>query len=194
MRQVAVYGAAFDPPHRGHMDVVEQVLERFDAVLLVPSAAHAFGKIMAPFARRMRMTELAVAELLPDKAGRSVIISDVERCIWQEQGSVGGVYTYHVLRRLRAKATVRQEDADFTFVIGPDNAKEETWSRFWNAREIESEFGVFVAAERLSIHSTDARQRIMRCYKDPAVSFATLYGWLGEKVACYIEAHRLYAP
>ena len=44
MQRTGVFGSAFNPPTRGHYDVLTQAAPHFDRRLLVPSVAHAFRK------------------------------------------------------------------------------------------------------------------------------------------------------
>jgi nicotinate-nucleotide adenylyltransferase len=192
MRQCALYGAAFNPPHQGHLDVIQQLLDHFDEVLLVPSAAHAFGKPMAPFAHRVRMLELLLEEQLPH--ARRVTLSPIEEDLWQEQGQRGPVYTYNVLCRLRELALQGGDDVHYTFVVGPDNAQKDTWARFWKAPEIRSEFGVFVVEERLPVRSTECRRLIRICLSGPECRLDALYPLMGRSVTEYVRQHYLYMP
>lgn len=189
--RVAVYGAAFDPPHLGHMDVVAQLLAHFDTVLLVPAASHAFGKDMLPFAHRLRMVHLALAE--QGLAGSRISVSEIEEQMLQEQGGRGPVYTYSVLRRLRERADAAGSPESHVFAVGPDNAAPEVWERFWQAERMRAEFGLYVVEERLHLHSTECRALIRECYATPERGLERLHACLGRAVCRYIEGHRLYA-
>lgn len=72
--RVAVFGGSFDPPHVGHVLAVAHALATapIDHVLVVPCFQHPFAKDLAPFAARLRMTELAFGDL------RRVSVSRVE--------------------------------------------------------------------------------------------------------------------
>lgn len=65
MRDVALLGGSFNPPHVGHLMAAWYVLatEPVDEVWLLPSFLHPFGKALAPFEERVRMCELAAASL-----------------------------------------------------------------------------------------------------------------------------------
>jgi nicotinate-nucleotide adenylyltransferase len=73
--EFGVFGGSFDPPHVGHTLLASYVLSAYalERVLVVPAHVHAFGKAMAPFEDRLRMCELAFAEL------SRVAICDIER-------------------------------------------------------------------------------------------------------------------
>lgn len=65
MAEVAVFGGSFDPPHVGHAMVAGWLLwtERVEQVWLVPTYAHAFGKRLSPFARRVAMCRALARDL-----------------------------------------------------------------------------------------------------------------------------------
>lgn len=62
-RRIAILGGSFDPPHVAHVLLAAYVLALgdVDEVLVVPVFEHAFGKLLAPYADRVRMCELAFA-------------------------------------------------------------------------------------------------------------------------------------
>jgi nicotinate-nucleotide adenylyltransferase len=61
---IGVFGGTFNPPHVGHLIVIESVRdqERFDTILFVPSASppNKQDGSVAPPADRLKMTQLAV--------------------------------------------------------------------------------------------------------------------------------------
>lgn len=64
-RHVALLGGSFNPPHVAHLMAAYWILatQGVDEVWLLPAYSHPFGKALAPFPHRVRMCELAVAEL-----------------------------------------------------------------------------------------------------------------------------------
>lgn len=58
--RVALFGGSFDPPHLGHQQVVQAVIDQhlFDQVWYVPVGNHDFGKQLALAADRVAMLEL----------------------------------------------------------------------------------------------------------------------------------------
>jgi len=150
--KTAVFGSAFNPPHRGHADVVNQALNAFSAVVLVPSYAHAFGKTMAPYPVRMELTKTFVA--LHDW-GERVQVSDIEARLAAAKGAGEPIFTYDVLCALETEIP-----GGITFVVGPDNANPETWSRFYKSREIDERWGHWEAEERIHVRSTAIREAL----------------------------------
>jgi len=154
---VAVFGSAFNPPHRGHEDVIKQALQHVDHILLVPSYCHAFGKQMAPYEQRLAMTE-AMAVSLSGSLNRSgrIRVSDIEHTL-SEQKSIGeAIYTYDVLRAIEEE----NPNASLIFVLGPDNAEPATWDKFYRSQEILDRWSTWVAKERVPVRSTSIRQAL----------------------------------
>lgn len=64
MRQVALFGGSFNPPHVGHLlaaHFVKACLE-VDEVWLLPTYRHPFGKALTAFEHRMNMATLLCAD------------------------------------------------------------------------------------------------------------------------------------
>jgi nicotinate-nucleotide adenylyltransferase len=62
---IGVFGGSFDPPHVAHVLAAAYALAvgDFERLLVVPVFAHAFDKKLAPFEDRVRLCELAFADL-----------------------------------------------------------------------------------------------------------------------------------
>lgn len=61
--RIGILGGTFDPPHLGHLGLVDTALAsgQLDRALLVPCLAHALGKAPASFEHRLAMCRLLVA-------------------------------------------------------------------------------------------------------------------------------------
>jgi nicotinate-nucleotide adenylyltransferase len=62
MKQVAVFGGSFNPPHVAHVLACALVrsVEDVDRLLVVPTFKHPFAKALAPYDDRVTMCELAM--------------------------------------------------------------------------------------------------------------------------------------
>ena len=149
--KIGVFGSAFNPPHMGHLSVIRQAMKHFDLILVAPSYRHAFGKVMPDFADRERMIKALFKHLPTD--GAAVEFTDVERRIARLKGRAEPIYTFDLLSEVEKD----NPDAAISFIVGPDNAANETWSRFYNGAEILKRWEVFVAKELLPIRSSDIR-------------------------------------
>lgn len=107
MREIALLGGSFNPPHVGHLMAALYVRStlRSDEVWLVPSFNHPFGKPLAPFADR-----LAMCAAMAEDVGPWLRVSDAE-------AQVGGEgRTIQLLEWLLP----RHAGVRFRWVIGSD--------------------------------------------------------------------------
>ncbi|WP_070886074.1 adenylyltransferase/cytidyltransferase family protein [Pseudomonas argentinensis] len=145
---LTVYGGAFDPPHAGHASVIHRVLETCEQVLVVPSYRHAYGKRMADFDLRC-----AWVERLAARFGDRVRCCSLER----ELGADGRViYSYDLLSRLAEQHGLPTER--LALVIGEDNLTR--LQAFHRAAELRQQFGLVVANEEMTVHSSAIRAMI----------------------------------
>lgn len=151
-KTMALYGFAANPPHRGHWDCVRQLLARVDHVLVAPSGAHAFGKQMAPGARRLDWAQKGAKDFLTPEELDRVTIWDGELRLAKTKSVV---YSIDALELALAERGLRA-----VLALGPDNAKRETFERFKDWKRIEKDFGVIEVRERELIRSTQIRKWI----------------------------------
>lgn len=149
--KLGVFGSAFDPPTLGHLDVLRQAATCHDHILLIPSAFHAFNKKPLPFNLRLQMLQCFIDDA---DAGCPLEVCDLEaELLKQNPGKP--VYTYDLMEALTSKY---KDKADISFIRGADNARPETWTRFYKSKEIEEKWPIFTATERLPIRSSDVRK------------------------------------
>lgn len=149
--KIAVFGSAFNPPHMGHADVIDQALAHFDQVILIPSFAHAFGKTMAPYPQRVAMAQDLVKVC---GWGSRTSVSNIEEAIAASKPDGEAIYTFDVLSALQAA----NPECKLTFIVGPDNAEQATWEKFYKVNEVDKRWGRWVAKERKTIRSTTIRE------------------------------------
>ncbi len=149
--QLGVFGSAFDPPTRGHLDVIRQSASHFDSILLVPSASHAFAKKMQPFEHRIAMLQVFIEAL--GNVGCHLELCLIEAELLKKAPDQP-VYTFDVLSALEARY---REDVAISFIRGPDNADPQVWHRFYKAQAIERRWGIFTAEQQVSARSCQVR-------------------------------------
>ena len=152
--KVGVFGSAFDPPTRGHYDVLKQAAMFHDKILLVPSVGHPFSKKMLPFEYRVDMLGCFVKDIF-------INACEIEICRLEEslvtKSVLSVVYTFDLMTALEAHYN---NDVALSFIRGPDNAKKMTWQRFYRAYDIEKRWSIFTAVERVPVRSSLVRRLI----------------------------------
>src|SRR5690606_32972789 len=129
-KRIGVLGAGFNPPTKGHADVIAQCIAHFDEILLVPAAAHPFGKSLVPFAHRIAMLNCFVTSLAPSLQ-KKVTIDPIEQTLLESEPNKQSIYTYDVLSALEARYKEDNTSVELYFIIGPDNAAPEIWQKFY---------------------------------------------------------------
>lgn len=123
---IALFGGAFDPPHKGHQLVATTILDekQIDEVWFLPANQHPFLKPLSSGKDRISMLEL--------------ILESKQRIETYELETDGTSYTYKTLVALRE----RFPDHNFSFIIGSDNL--ESFDKWDKHEELVSEFPFFV--------------------------------------------------
>jgi nicotinate-nucleotide adenylyltransferase len=117
--RLAIFGGTFDPIHEAHLAVAREAAGRFglERVLFIPAAhpPHKDGATRAPYADRLRMTELACRS--DPRFEASALEADTARS-----------YSIDTIEKLRA--TLAPADELF-FIAGADAFSEiRTWRRW----------------------------------------------------------------
>ncbi|MCP4178231.1 MAG: nicotinate (nicotinamide) nucleotide adenylyltransferase [bacterium] len=129
--KIGIFGGTFDPPHYGHINLAEYILnvKKLDKILFVLSAAppHKPDKPITSFIHRLNMLNIATSE------EKSFEISTVE-----EQRLPVPSYTYDTMTDL---SNSMQKD-DLFMIIGGDSLLQlHTW---YKAKKLVKEFGFII--------------------------------------------------
>jgi nicotinate-nucleotide adenylyltransferase len=114
--KIGVFGGSFNPPHMGHLIVIEAVRDQLqlDKVIFIPAAQspNKPDTLLAPASNRLEMTELAV------RGNKGFEVSDIEI---QRKGVSYTVDTIQMLSVLNPRS-------ELSLIIGIDNLIEfDTW-------------------------------------------------------------------
>lgn len=173
-KTVALFGGAFNPPHRGHVAMVKVLLRNpaIDAIWILPVYRHPFAKPMLPFEQRLAMSRLAFAGLSP-----AVKVRPLEKRLG------GRGYTITLLKYLK-KLYPRIE---FQLVMGADSYRErDQWHDMAGIQHL-VDLIVFPRGARSKIPNISSTQlrRALSAGKD-------VRQWVPAKVAQYIKRKQLY--
>ena len=169
MKKIALFGGSFDPPHTGHMAVVEAALEQLDidTLIIVPAYLNPFkSQVYAPASLRLKWLEEIYAD--DDR----VVISDYEIAMGRP------VPTVETVRHF-------QETAEKLYlIVGADNL--DSLKRWYAYEELDARV-TWVIARRdgidvpqgfttldvdRAVSSTELRRSMAHCELPPAVADA----------------------
>ncbi len=181
---VLFFGGSFDPPHVAHVLCAAYALStgNFQRLLVVPVFDHAFGKRLCPFDHRLRMCELAFADL------RSAVVSGIEAELDPPS------YTLHTLDRLGRE----HPDWRLRLLVGSDVlADTSKWFGFDEVARRAPPFVVSRAGSEpvgpaLLPEVSSTRVRSLLAARSDAAARAELDQLVPRAVLEYIEANALY--
>lgn len=200
---VGIYGGTFDPPHFGHLSIVESFLTStlLDEVWVIPAleSPHKVNAVCTSFEHRLKMCEIAFAEM------RNVVIKDIESTLPKPS------FTYQTIQHLHSVYT----DIEWVLCLGLDSLY--SFSNWYKWELIIQEVSL-LAAERKGIPRKPLGEKIRAVTKfvesHEAVDFSSskirnklinrsgdlnyteeLHNLgLAKDIFDYIQTHGLYQP
>jgi len=136
--KVAILGLAANPPHKGHIQLAQFVLNtsgEFDEVWLMPAYSHMYNKDMVSAEHRLAMCEIAA------KKDARIKVFDYEI-----RNKLKGE-TYYFFKRLKEEKELT-EKYQFAMIVGLDNAN--TFDKWVNYEELER-LAQFVVVPRAGV-------------------------------------------
>lgn len=169
-KTVGLFGITANPPHYGHMEVIEKASIDLDEVWVSPVFVHPFGKKFIDYSHRVNMLEL----LMEERTMKNVFLKHLDKEFFQLKNEM--VYSYLLLKYIKEQNPI----VNFKLIVGEDNVK--IFNKFKYGEEIINEFGLYTVKDE-GFHSTDIRNAI----KDSRTIKGT-----SEKVIDYIKKYNLY--
>ena len=111
-KNIILFGGSFNPPHFGHLIVIQQALELIkdiDELWLLPAYRHTFQKDLAQFPHRIKMAQTLMMQLSLETQ-ENIKVETIE-CDHRLRGE-----TYQAYALLRK----RYLDYNFSFLMGSD--------------------------------------------------------------------------
>lgn len=168
---IGLFGITANPPHYGHMEVIEKAAQDLDEVWVSPVFIHPFGKKFIDYLHRVKMLEM----MLKDLKATNVFLKHLDKEFFEEKNEM--VYSYLLLKHQKEK----EPNLTFKLIVGEDNEK--IFDKFKFGQEIISEFGLYVVPDK-GFHSTDIRNAIKENKEVTGTSV---------DVIDYMNKHNLYA-
>jgi nicotinate-nucleotide adenylyltransferase len=179
--RIGLLGGSFNPPHLGHLLIAAAVyaVEEIDHLWVLPTASHAFGKDLAPFADRVRMCHLAFRHL----AGGAAVL-DLEERLPKPSYTVNLLRALHALRPGIKPVWIAGSDvlADLPRWRDPDEVQK--LARFVVVPRKGYEGGARLGIELPMLSSTDVRAIRHRG--------ESIEGLVDREVLAYVERRDLY--
>lgn len=172
--RVAVFGGTFDPPHKGHSTLINQVLglNIIDEVWLIPVFIPPLKReeavTVASASDRFKMC-LLLADTIKLKSRVKVLDIEIKR--------QGKSYTYNTVQELKKK----YPNYKFYFLIGSDWLKD--LDKWYKIDELLNEIE-FIVLPRTGVSSTVIRRMVKRGL--------SITNFVPKGIADYIESHNLY--
>jgi nicotinate-nucleotide adenylyltransferase len=206
--RVAIYGGAFNPITKGHLEVAKFVLNTsrlFDEVWLMPAFGHMYNKELESTEHRLNMCKLSIDD------GRIKVFD------YEISHNMSGE-TYRLVKKLKEDPDFKDK-FDFSFIIGMDNAN--TFHNWVNSEHLKNlvpfvivprkgynvdnnvnwyreSHHIFLAGDVYSspireISSTDVRNLIKEFYNDFKIDkIGKIREMIGDDVTVYILENNLY--
>ena len=179
--KLGIYIGSFNPPHKGHINVVKYLLEKriVDKVLIVPTKEYWDKQNLAPLQDRINMLKFFETE---------DIIIDIENNEYE--------YTYQLMRALKEK----YPDSELHLIIGADNII--NFHKWKNYEELLQYKIIIMNRENIDIEKytnnyPNANFIISKDFKDINISSTKIRNnlddkYLDKKVLKYIKKKKLY--
>ena len=199
-RRLLIFGGSFDPPHRAHVHLPEQVRQAIEAdvVVYLPAgrAPHKLDKVQTDPAHRLAMLRLALADAVA--ASTAVVLDDEIRRVAADGRPS---YTVDTLEALKQRIA---PGAEMRLLIGTDQVNIfESWKDWQRILQLAEPVVMVrppetvddvpeawrprvVEVPAMDVSSTEVRRRV--------AAGEPLGQTVAADVADYIGAHGLYRP
>ena len=180
-----LYGASFNPPHMGHFYAIQQMLEKYDRVIVFPYPhKHETGSIekILPLKHRLEMLKLFINEFFPKIANRLIVRNLAGETKQRDRNHEGVLHTYDYL--LFLKKELKSTDTLHACLGLQDKQNE----NFYNRELIEKNFGFFFLEDETVYRSKNIRD----LFGNKIINKQKIINSVGVASAEYIIKNNLY--
>jgi nicotinate-nucleotide adenylyltransferase len=175
LKRIGLFGGTFNPIHRGHLQVIQEVRAAFelDRILLIPAALppHKEPRGVADARDRMHMIKLAVSN--DPTLMQTVTVSDVEL------ERPGPSYSIDTVRYFWQKMS---EETELYFILGLDAFLEiNTWKSF---RDLFLLIPFIVMTRANARHDDDSMRQVLGDYLQSKISNSYRFS---APQSCYLD-------
>lgn len=149
MKVIGFFAITANPPHLGHLKVVQQALSKFDEIWVSPVYMHPMGEGIVSYENRLEMTKL----LFKNIDEKKVIIKEIDKefqTLYEKPP-----YSYELLAYIKEKYNVNP-----SLILGVDNFYSDKWKKFYDHHKVTKEFGVSIFSD-IGLHSSTIRDLIL---------------------------------
>jgi nicotinate-nucleotide adenylyltransferase len=199
---IGIFGGTFDPPHNGHINLAEAVIEKtdIDRIIFILSAAppHKPGLPISSFQHRMNMLQLAIEDIdifsssnieykrLPKLSYMFDTMLEFETIYKQDnlvliigEDSLDQLHLWHKGKKIAEKWKI------LTYPRKGDKVTLESLRENWTAKMSEKLLNTVVYMPFFPISATNIRERI--------ISKENIKGLVKPEVLNYIIKNKLYS-
>ncbi len=146
---IGFFAITANPPHLGHLKVVQQALDNFDEIWVSPVYMHPMGEGIVSYENRLAMTKLLFSKLDSNK----VKIKEIDKEFQELYGETP--YSYELLSFIKEKYKVSP-----SLILGVDSFHSEKWRKFYDHHKVSKEFKVSIFSD-IGLHSSTIRDLIV---------------------------------
>ena len=181
MSKIGFFGLTGNPPHFSHCYAIREALKQSDSVYISLVYKHPFGKSFIEYEHRQEMLKIILKDYFRTEELLKIKIMEIDKEYFMETGKVP--YSYNLLVSLKNE----EPQNSFKLVIGEDNYVPNIWSKFFEYKKIENEFGLIIIEEK-NMHSTQIREMMKEIDKNEDKIIESC----GSAVFHYMKYNHLY--
>ncbi len=149
MTKIGFFAITANPPHLGHLKVVQQALDKFDEIWVSPVYIHPMGEGKLSYENRLEMTKILFGAIPEDK----VKIKEIDKEFYEKYGKPP--YSYETLNYIKEQYLITP-----SLILGVDNFYSADWQKFYKHHKVSKDFGVAIFSD-IGIHSSTIRELIV---------------------------------